>query len=115
MMTDNVYTIMGIDVREITLFPQTIIEEILQNVSVLLTTVVGSVPLDRSLGLNATFIDNPAQKAMMKLAVFALQTVQDYEPRVEVMEIDFIPDLDDAMEGLFYPRMVVRILDEYSP
>ena len=112
-MVDNVYTIMGIDVTEVNLFPQTIIEEILQNVSVLLTTVVGSVALDRNLGINATFIDEPAQRAMMKLAIFALETVQDYESRVEVMEIDFVPRLDDAMEGLFYPRMVVRILDEY--
>ena len=114
-MIDNVYTVMAIDVREVTLFPQTTIEEILQNVSVLLTTVAGSVPLDRNLGLNDTFIDEPAQRAMMKLAIFALETVQDYEPRVAVMEVDFIPHFDGAMEGLFYPRMVVRILDEYIP
>ena len=105
---------MGIDVTEVNLFPKTVIEEILQNVSVLLTTVAGSVPLDRNLGLNATLIDKPAQRAMMKLAIFALETVQDYEPRVEVMEVDFTPSNDDAMEGLFYPRMVVRILDEYT-
>jgi len=68
-MVYNVYTIMGINVTEVNLFPQTVIEEILQNVSVLLTTVVGSVPLDRNLGINATFIDVPAQRAMMKLAI----------------------------------------------
>lgn len=112
-MRNNIYTIMGINVAEINLFPKTIIEEILQNVSVLLTTVVGSVPLDRNLGINATFIDEPSQRAMMKLSIFALETVQDYEPRVEVMEVDFAPNPDDALGGLFYPRMVVRILDEY--
>ena len=112
-MTDKVYTIMGINVTEVNLFPETVIEEILQNVSVLLTTVVGSVPLDRNLGIDATFIDSPVPRAMMKLAIIALETVQDYEPRVEVKEIDFIPNLEDAADGLFYPRMVVRILDEF--
>ena len=114
-MRDDIYTIMGIDVKEVTLFPQAVIEEILQNVSVLLTTVVGSVPLDRNLGINAHFIDEPAQRAKMKLSIFALETIQDYEPRVEVLEVDFVQRPDDVLDGQFYPRMVVRIHDEYIP
>ena len=114
-MRDNLYTIMGIDIQEVTLFPQTVIEEILQNVSVLLTTVVGSVPLDRNLGIKANFIDEPAQRAKMRLSIFALETIQDYEPRVEVLEVGFVQRSDDALDGRFYPRMVVRIHDEFIP
>lgn len=112
-MNNNVYTILGINAVDITLFPRNVVEEIIQNISILLTTVVGSVPLDRNLGLSATFIDDRAQRAMAKLMIFALETVQEYEPRVEVTEVDFVPNPNDAAEGRFYPRVRVRILDEY--
>ena len=112
-MNDNIYTILGISVMDVTLFPQSTVEEIIQNVSILLTTVVGSVPLDRNLGLSATFLDDKAQRAMAKLTIFALETIQEYEPRVEVTEVDFAPNPDGAADGRFYPRVRVRILDEY--
>jgi len=112
-MNNNILTIMGIDLVDINLFPSSIVEEILQNVSVLLTTIIGSVPLDRNLGLNATFIDEPTPRAMANLHIFAHQTIQRYEPRVEVTEVDFLPHPDAALDGRLYPRAVVRILDEF--
>ena len=112
-MNNDIYTILGINAVDITLFPRNTVEEIIQNISVLLTTVVGSVPLDRNLGLSATFIDDKAQRAMAKLTIFALQTIQEYEPRVEVTEVDFAPNPGSAADGRFYPRVRVRILDEY--
>ena len=112
-MSSNVYAIFGIDVTKINWFPQTTVEEILQNVMVLLTTVVGSVPLDRELGINATFIDDPLPQGMMQASIFALETIQEYEPRVEVQEVDFVPYPSAAQDGKLYPRVVVRILDEY--
>ena len=112
-MRNNILDIFGIDTAGINLFPQTTAEEIIQNVSVLLTTVVGSVPLDRRLGLNPIFIDEPQARAMMELRIFAIQTLQDYEPRVEVTEVDFVPRPDNAQDGRLYPRAVVRILDEF--
>ena len=112
-MRNNIYTILGIDTRAINWFPETTLEEILQNVMILLTTVAGTVPLDRKLGIPAAFIDEPMQRAQTKLSIFALETLQEYEPRVHVQEIDFVPNPDDAMDGRLYPRVVVRILDEY--
>ena len=112
-MNNNIYTIFGINAANITLFPRNTIEEIIQNISILLTTTVGSVPLDRNLGLSATFIDDKARRAMAKLTIFALETIQEYEPRVEVTEVDFAPRPDDAADGRFYPRVRVRILDEW--
>jgi len=113
LAANNIYTILGLDTAGINLFPQSKVEEILQNVSVLLSTVVGSVPLDRNLGLNATFIDEPQARGMMQLRIFTMETIQDYEPRVEVSEVDFVPNPDAALDGRLYPRMVVRILDEF--
>ena len=113
MTAQNIYTVLGIDTAGINLFPQTIVEEIIQNVSVLLSTVVGSVPLDRNLGLDAVFIDEPLARGMMQLRVFARETIQDYEPRVEITDVDFVPIHADALDGRLYPRAVVRILDEF--
>ena len=113
MNNNNIFTISGLNTTEINLFPQTIVEEIIQNIRMLLTTVIGSVPLDRGLGLNATFVDEPAPRGIMKASIFVLETIQEHEPRVEVMEVDFVPSTDAALDGKFYPRVVVRILNEY--
>ena len=106
------HTLMGIDLREVKMFPQSTIEEIIQNVRMLLTTVQGTVPLDRELGLTNSFIDDPSPRGMMRFAIFALETIQDYEPRVEVTDIDFAPRPGDALDGRLYPRVRVGILDE---
>ena len=113
-MNDTIFhTLTGIDLREINMFPKTILEEILQNVRVLLSTIRGTVPLDRELGLTNSFIDEPSPRGMMQLAILAIETIQDYEPRVEVTEIDFEPRMVDAMDGRLFPAVKVRILDEY--
>ena len=106
-------TIFGIDLREINMFPQTKFEEIIQNVRMILSTVQGTVPLDRNLGLSAAFIDAPIQRAMMMFSIFATETIQDYEPRVVVEEIEWLPRSTPALDGRLYPRVKVRILNEF--
>ena len=44
------------DLQKINMEPQTVTEEIMQNVAVVLATPKYSVPLDRGLGLNMTFL-----------------------------------------------------------
>ena len=112
-MIKNVYTVFGANSTKINWFPQTAIEEILQNVATILTTAVGTVPLDRELGISATFIDEPMPRGIAKATVFALESIQEQEPRVEVTQIDYVPDPDAALGGRLSPRVVVRILDEY--
>ena len=108
-MDNQLYTIHGSS--GINWFPQTIVEEILQNVSTILSTVAGSVPLNRNFGINSTFIDAPMPRAMARASIMALESIQEFEPRVEVVEIDFAPS-ENQLGGL-EPRIVVRILDEY--
>ena len=112
-MINNVRTILGLNTEEINWFPQTTIEEIVQNVTLLLTTAVGTIPLDRRLGIDPSFIDDPMPRGRAKAAIAIGQTIQDYEPRVEVMTVDFIPDPAAAQDGRMCARVVVRILDEY--
>lgn len=109
----TVIDVIGRKPDKINFFPSSMVEEIHQNLVVLLSTVVGSVPLDRNLGIDVSFIDAPTLRAMMKARIFLLETIQEYEPRVEVRSIDFVADESSAMEGKLYPIVKVRIRDEY--
>ena len=105
--------VLGIDLREINMFPKTAFEEIIQNVRMILSTVQGTVPLDRGLGLPAAFLDAPVQRAMAAFAVFAAEAIQDCEPRVAVEEIEWLPRPGAALDGRLYPRVKVRIPNEF--
>jgi phage baseplate assembly protein W len=112
-MNNKIISIVGMRLGKINLFPATIVEEIIQNIQTLLTTVLGSVPLDRDLGIEAVFIDEPEPRGMMKLSIYAMETIQENEPRVEVTNIEFVPLTNDALDGRLYPKVTVRILDEF--
>ncbi len=47
----------------ISLAPQTIYEEVIQNVSALLSSIEYDIPLNREFGLNAAYIDKPITTA----------------------------------------------------
>ena len=109
----TVIDILGVMPGKLNLSPSTVVEEIRQNITMLLTTAVGSVPLDRKLGIDTSFVDAPALRAMMKARIFILETIQEYEPRVEVKNIDFVADEDSAADGKMKAKVKVRIYDEY--
>ena len=113
MTNSNFIEIIGYRLGTINFFPKTRFEEIIQNVRIILTTVVGSVPLDRAFGLSVGFIDDPEPRGMMKLRIFTLESIQEYEPRVEVTEVDFVPDINSALDGRLYPKVKVRIPNEH--
>ena len=116
-MNNQILTIRGIDTTKINWFPSTVIEEIIQNVAVLMTTIEGTVPLDRNFGISASIIDEPHPRAMIELSVHIVHAVQEFEPRVQVLEVGFTPIeveaiTSAALDGKLYPEVVVRILDE---
>ena len=98
--------------NKINLFPTSVVEEITQNIQGLLSTEVGTVPLDRKLGLKFDFVDNPTMNALMKAKIFILETIQEYEPRVEVVDIDFCTNTE-VIDGKTCVKVRFRILDEY--
>lgn len=105
--------IIGLDLETINFFPKTIIEEVIQNISIILTTTVGTVPLDRRFGLTVNVLDNPINIAKSKLSIYILESIQDYEPRVEVLEIDFKVDVENTREGKLYPAIKVKVKNEF--
>ena len=90
--------------------PSGVIEEVLQNVRTLLATVKHSVPLDRELGIDASFLDRPAPDGMARLRVRIAQEIQRSEPRAAVKVIEFKRYEDDALAGMFYPVAHVEII-----
>lgn len=81
--------------------------EILQNVRVILSTLRGTVPLDRGFGLSATWLDQPAPEAMAGLSAEIVEAVERWETRARVVSVQFRAGPDAAMDGRLFP--VVRI------
>ena len=86
--------------------------EILQNVRTILSTRVGTVPLDRNFGLTWKHIDKPYLVAKALMTVEIIDVIQKYEPRARVESVEFDESPKNAMEGLLKPRVIVSIGDE---
>lgn len=81
--------------------------EILQNIRTILSTPVYSVPLVRSFGVNAEFVDMPLPIARAKIGQEIIIGIRKYEPRVTVTRITWEADQD----GILKPKVEVRIND----
>ena len=103
------YIVKAFTPGKLNLAPETLEEEVLQNVAIIVSTPKFSVPLDRGLGLAQRFIDKkPIQVAQSILISEVLDAVEEYEPRAEVTNVTF-----EAGEtpGLLVPVLEVNIVD----
>lgn len=80
------------------------IRQVLQNVRMIVTTVIGSVPLDRDFGIDATFVDMPINIAPSKLTAEIIGAIRRYEPRALVKQVRFE---GDGMTGKLIP--IIRL------
>lgn len=71
--------------------------EIIQNLKTILTTVKGSVPLDRSFGLDNSALDNPPLMAEALMTAAVLDAIETYEERVVVESVKFNHDEQGKM------------------
>lgn len=92
--------------------PETEAEEILQNVRTILSTRIGSVPLHRDFGISWEHLDKPYPVAKQLMMVEVIEAIERFEPRAKVESVEFDETIEDAMEGLLKPRVVVVIGDE---
>lgn len=91
----------------INLAPQTVVEEVLQNLSMILSTTKYSVPLDRNFGLFAHFVDKPTSVAEALIVSEILDAIEKYESRAEVLDV-FVER--DEMTGKIILRLEVDII-----
>lgn len=82
-------------------------EEIIQNLSILYSTPKGSVPFDREFGIDWTIIDNPLPVAKSLLIAEYITATKKYEPRVEVVSVDF-NSYEDG--NILKPKVVVNLV-----
>jgi len=65
----------------------TVAEEIVQNVSTLLVTAPGTVPLSRELGTPQDIVDMPQSIAGARLQATIIKAIRTYEPRATVSNV----------------------------
>lgn len=79
--------------------PATLAEEIIQNIRCILATTKYSVPLDRSLGLDATYLDMPLESAKAQMVSDVVLAIARYEPRATVTKVDWEHDIDGILRA----------------
>lgn len=84
------------------------VDEIIQNVKVILNTRKGSVPLDRDFGVDWSIIDKPTPASLNLLKVDIVETVEKYEPRVKVKEVNLI-ESEYISDGILRVLLKVEI------
>lgn len=97
---------------KINLKPQTVTEEVIQNVQTILGTVKGSVPLNRDFGVDIEAVDLPQPMAMMQVKINIIEAIQKYEPRAVIRAIDFDNETTAATDGILKPKITLEINED---
>ena len=90
---------------EINFRPASVLEEIYQNINTIISTYKFTVPLNRGFGLDASFIDSPMSVIHPIYVAEIIETVEKYESRVIVEEVQMKVNL----EGQVYPVISFRL------
>lgn len=83
------------------------VEEILQNVSIIISTPKGTVPLDRKFGINTNMLDLPIEVAENLLTVQIIEAIQEYEERVQVEKVSYAKN---HITGKLEPKVQVSLI-----
>lgn len=104
------YIVSAYNLEKINLAPDTVTEDVLQNVSVILATTQFTVPLDRGLGLSQRYLGKPIQTAKAIIISEIMEAIETYEPRAQVEAVTF--EIDEDVPGKLIPYVEVTINDE---
>ena len=74
---------------EIVLFPENVLIEIIQNIKTILTTLQGTVPLDRDFGIDSSVIDKPVTIVKPLIIKEIKEAIEKYEPRAKLISVDW--------------------------
>lgn len=104
------YTVVAGNLRPLTLNETDTVKSVMQNISIILVTALGSVPLYRHFGLSQKFVDKPIPVAKTMLYAVVKEAVEEFEPRAKVLGITFATD--ESVPGKLIPTVEVEISDE---
>lgn len=100
-----------VELGKVNLIPAMEIEEILQNVKTILSTVKGSVPLDRTFGIDNKILDLPVSVAKAKISAAVVKAINEFEPRVKVRKIRYDNTEKEILDGIIKPIVDVEIVE----
>lgn len=86
-------------------------EEIAQNVRMILTTLTGTVPLDRDFPGIESPLDLPIPAAQAKLSAQLYRAIPAHEPRVKVRAIRYEQTVSEAMNGTVIPVVTIEVVE----
>ncbi len=86
------------------------IASVLQNITMILSTRKGSVPLYRDFGLPMDFVDRPTPVARVMMISAVREAVEEWEPRATVLGVTFDQSAEQA--GKLIPVVEVEISSE---
>lgn len=98
--------IRGDDPGALSVKPESVEEEIIQNVRVLLSTAKYDVPLARDMGLDTCYLHKPQPVAETLLYQAIADALEEYESRAELVDIVFE---ESAESGVIIPIVEVEI------
>ncbi len=88
------------------------VRALLQNVRVIVLTMLGSVPLDRAFGHDGRMIDSPAPRVTARLVSELTDVIERYEPRIVVDAIHLDEERHGRgvlMDGRLTPRITFHL------
>lgn len=97
------------NIEKIKLSPETLEEEISQNIIHLLNTMEGTVPLNREFGLSVKAIDKPIFEAKSIYIQEIFEKIKRFEPRFQVQSVE-IEDAD-FLSGVINPKIKGSIVE----
>ena len=80
----------------IKIMPATELEEIIQNVRTIISTLKGSVPMDRAFGVNGALLDEPISATQAKMTAEIAASIKKFEPRARLAGVSYGGELSDG-------------------
>lgn len=87
--------------------PQTVVEEVIQNVSTILGTQIGTVPYSRKLGLRSGLVDSSTPVFIATVTREIIQKISEFEPRAVIHSVSF--EQADASDGVIRPKLAIGV------
>jgi len=87
----------------------TVVREIMHNVTTLLATPAGTCAGDRSYGIDQSLVDAPRPVVENQLAIEVTEKLEEYEPRVDIVDVEF----SSGEDGQVVARFLIGPNEEY--
>ncbi len=79
------------------------VEDLNRRLTLLITTPVGTMPLEREFGMTQTFLDSPSEAAKAMFTAELTEKVAIYIPEIHVASVDWVA----GEHGSIIPKVVI--------